>query len=592
MGTAKLRVEARGFASDGSAGRGAGALGAGRREATGERNWGLAMRELDDYLARAGLPEHVARELRSLWQRADAATRESEERMRSIFRAAPTGIGVVIHRVFTEVNDRFCAMVGYAPEELIGQSARMIYPSDEHYAEVGREKYRQIAEHGIGTVETLLLRKDGVTIDVLMSSSPIDPEDLERGVTFTALDITERRRASEDRRRLEALLQRAERLESLGTLAGGIAHDFNNILGALLGYTEIALDELGSAEHLRPHLEQVQAAGFRARDLVQQILTFSREAEQEVRPTSLQPIVAEVVRFLRASVPAMVEIRERVDCEPGTVEADPTQLHQVLMNLGTNACQAIGGAGGVVEIGLEAVTVDEDLATRLGGVGPGPYAVVSVSDTGCGIAPEAMARIFDPFYTTKPRGEGTGLGLATAHGIVRGHGGAISSYSEVGVGTTFRVYLPVSARRPEAEEVAAAGAAPPGRGESLLIVDDEVAVARVTARMLSALGYRVETTSDPVAALAQIQAASPRYDLILADYAMPGMVGTELARQVHESDPGLPVVLISGFSHVFTGHSLEAVGIAGVVAKPFSSHQLAAAVRASLDARPEMGAPR
>lgn len=386
--------------------------------------------------------------------------------------------------------------------------------------------------------------------------------------------------ANAEQRNLELRLQRQQRLESLGVLAGGIAHDFNNILSAVFGYSELAIRSLPPESPEHGYIQQVLKAAQRARDLVRQVLTFSRQAEGERRPVLLAPIVQEAAKFLRSSLPATVEIRELVAPESGYAFADATEIHQVIMNLCTNAHHAMRDSGGVLELTLGPVQLDEHTAKQLGDIGPGRYIRLTVSDTGCGMDSATLERIFEPFFTTRPAGEGSGLGLAIVHGIVRRHRGAITVKSRPGMGTSVRIYLPAAD---------SAGASVPredaevrGAGERILVVDDEPGVAEATAHMLESLGYIPTVSAGPADALAAFTAASDAYDLVLTDQIMPQMTGLRLARAIREVRPDVPTVLITGYSPEVHESSAREAGVDVVLQKPYSRSELAAAVRNAL----------
>ncbi len=385
----------------------------------------------------------------------------SEAPLNSVLRAAPDGMGAGYERILGRVNDRMCEMLGYDAQELTGKSARLLYPTDEDFDYVGREKYIQIREKGTGSVETRWRRKDGTAIDVLLTSTPIDPSDLSRGVTFTALDITESKRAEQERRSLEERLRQAQKMEAIGTLAGGIAHDFNNILAAIIGFAELARMEASGQAELLSSLSGVLKASFRARDLVRQILTFSRQAEAEFIPVQAHLIVKETIKLLRASLPATIHVRQSITSH-ATIMGDPIQIQQVVMNLCTNAYHAMREEGGDLDVGLSEVLVDGCLQPELQDLRPGRHLRLSVRDTGPGIDPGVIQRIFDPYFTTKEKTKGTGLGLAVVHGVVNSHKGAIQVSSRLGAGTTFDVYFPivdeaVERASPEKEAAVAGG---------------------------------------------------------------------------------------------------------------------------------------
>ena len=515
--------------------------------------------------------------------RAEAALKESEASLRSIFRVAPIGIGVVHDRVLTQVNDRVCEMLGYAAEELTGSSARLLYPSDEDFEFVGREKYVQIRAKGTGSVETRWRRKDGSVIDVLLSSTPIDPSDLSRGVTFTALDITERKRAEAERLGLEERLRQAHKREAIGTLAGGIAHDFNNILAAIIGFGELAKIESDGNADAVSHINEILKASFRARDLVRQILTFSRQSEAEFNPIQPHLIVKEAVKLLRASLPSTIQVKQDIASQ-ATILGDPTQIHQVVMNLCTNAYHAMRDKGGSLVVGLSEVSVDEALQTELKDLEPGRYLRLRVQDNGHGIEPGVIHRIFDPYFTTKEKAKGTGLGLAVVHGIVKSHRGAVTVSSVLGEGATFDIFFPVATEsdtktRPEKE------AAPAGGFERILFVDDEPAIQTLGKRLLGDLGYEVVTCSNAGDALGLFRSQPDRFDIVITDMTMPGMTGDQMASEMLQTRPGLPVIVCTGFSELINRERARELGIQAFLMKPFLKSEVAPIIRELLDRR-------
>jgi PAS domain S-box-containing protein len=374
-------------------------------------------------------------------KRGGQALRESRERLHSIFRAAPTGIGLVANRVLVDVNARISEMTGYSPEELLGASSRVLYPSEEEFLFVGREKYRQIAERGTGTVETRWRKKDGAIIDVLLSSTPIDPANLDRGVTFTALDITERKRAAEEKEKLQAQLLQAQKMESVGRLAGGVAHDFNNMLQVILGNPSIALKDIPPDSPLRESIEEIQKSAERSADLTRQLLAFARKQTIQPKVLDLNDTVAGMLKMLRRLIGEDINLAWMPGSDLWAVKMDPSQIDQILANLCVNARDAIAGAGNLT-IETANVRLDDTYAKTHPECVPGDYVMMAVSDTGQGMDLDTRVHLFEPFFTTKEVGKGTGLGLATVFGIVKQNEGLINVYSETGQGTIFKIYLP------------------------------------------------------------------------------------------------------------------------------------------------------
>ncbi len=394
-------------------------------------------------------------------------------------------------------------------------------------------------------------------------------------------DITERRRAEAARQALEAQLREAQKMEAIGTLAGGIAHDFNNILGAVLGHASLAREELPAGHPVLGHLDQIARSGARARSLVRQILSFSRRGSGERRDLPLQPLLDETLAMLRATLPASVQLQARPCGEALHVHADPTQLQQVLMNLCTNAWQALQGRPGRVELGLQPLHVSGDTAAgRPAGLAPGDYAHLWVADTGTGMDAATRARIFEPFFTTKPEGQGTGLSLSMVHGIVAAHSGCVTVDTAPGCGSTFHVYLPLVASGAEAGGGDAAPAAPPppGHGEHVLYVDDDEVMLLLVEQLLGRLGYRVRGFVDAGEALAALRDPALVVDLVVTDYNMPRLSGLDVARGVAEARPGLPVVISSGRVSEELRRAVGVGNVRGVVQKEQTIEQLGGVV--------------
>jgi len=373
----------------------------------------------------------------------------------------------------------------------------------------------------------------------------------------------------------EERVRQSQKLEAIGTLAGGVAHDFNNILGAIFGYTELAMMKTESGSEVGSYVREIMKASERARDLVNQILTFSRKTEVELRPLLPQSILKEALKLLRASVPASISIRSDMESS-AKILAEPTQIHQIVLNLITNAVHAIGENAGTIEVDLKDFMVDEEFTRTHPGVKPGRHIMLRISDSGCGMDPGTLERIFEPFFTTKPKGKGTGLGLSVVHGIVRKLGGIVTVYSEVGRGTTFNVILPVT-------ETDALGPIRNGSSirkgtERIALVDDEAALTTAIQSILANLGYRVRAFTDGTEALRAIRSNPGDFDILLTDYSMPQITGVELVRSLRKSGINIPVILASGYFSQEIEDAARNEGISEIIAKPINSYQLADAI--------------
>jgi PAS domain S-box-containing protein len=396
-----------------------------------------------------------------------------------------------------------------------------------------------------------------------------------------ASNITHRKLAEEQKAELEEKLRQALKMEAIGTLAGGIAHDFNNILSAILGYAELAKESNLSIPEIYANLDKVMQAGHRAKELVKQILAFSRQAVTErivLQPASL---VTEAAKMLRSTLPTTIDIVHRIDPKAGPVFADPTQIHQILMNLGTNAFHAMETTGGRLEIVLEKTAFSGADPVKKHGIEAGKYVRLSICDTGTGIDPEIKDKIFDPYFTTKEAGKGTGMGLAVAHGIIKSYGGAISIDSQPEKGTAVHVFLPII----DADTVLAGNEAEPvpGGRERILFIDDEEMLTSLNKLMLEELGYKVVASNDSREALQIFQNQPDRFDLVITDQTMPGMTGAELAAQLLQIRPDLPIILCTGYSSIISKEEAKSMGIRTYAAKPLGRREMAGLIRETLE---------
>jgi PAS domain S-box-containing protein len=471
----------------------------------------------------------------------------------------------------TDVNAATELATGYSRQELLGTDFSDYFTESEK----ARAGYRRVFDEGLVRDYPLDIRhRDGHITPVIYNASIYrDGMGSVIGAFAAARDIS-------GQRQLEAQLRQAQKMEALGTLSGGIAHDFNNILAAIIGFTDLLAGHAAVGSRDERHLKRVMEASLRGRELVRQMLTFSRKTEQEKKPLLLSGVVNESVRLLRASIPATISIGVETESESGMILGDPTQLQQIVMNLCTNAAYAMREKGGVLDVELSDFSVSPSHPDRHG-VEPGLYMKLVVRDTGTGISPDILDKIFDPFFTTKKLGEGTGLGLSVVHGIVREGNGHITVESTPGEGSTFTIYFPKTAEEPRTE--GSRGDTIPTGSERILFVDDEEALVEMGEDILAELGYDVTSRTSSTEALALLEEDPNGFDLVITDQTIPDMTGMELAREVLLLRPDMPMIMCTGFSHIVDANRAKAAGIRAFAMKPLTKREIARTIRQVLD---------
>jgi PAS domain S-box-containing protein len=499
--------------------------------------------------------------------------RESEARFRLLFEQLfDAQVMFADHGAVEDANRAACRLFGMTREEL--QQTRL----DQLFASAEAQKVQKLLQH-------LPDREIEFLGEIQVKGTAIHPTPVEAG--GVALTIGGRHyglvsfRDITERKQLQTQLQQAQKMEAIGTLAGGIAHDFNNVLAAVLGYNELAMLEMTEDDRAYRSITEAIKACQRGKNLVNQILTFSRQDEQRKKALVLSQAVVETLKMVRALIPVSIDIRTQIKPGVGIVEADPTQIHQVILNLCTNAAHAIGQARGTITVGLDCQALGETAARIHPELRPGTYACLTVADSGEGIPDELLNKIFEPYFTTKDSGQGTGIGLATTHGIVRSHGGVITAASQVGEGSVFKIYLP----RAEGQVACEPGGQveKPTGSERILFVDDEETLQDIGRRMLVHLGYRVEVLGDSLEALELFTQSPQSFDLVITDMTMPNMTGEELAQRLLAIRPDLPIILCTGYSEKITPEKARRMGIRDFLMKPLTIEQLAAKVRGLLD---------
>jgi len=512
---------------------------------------------------------------------------ESEKQYRGIFENAVEGFFQSTPQGrFLSVNPAFAKMLGYdSPQEVVD---KILDIASQYYADPeDRERYQQLLQTS-GRVENFEFRarrKDGSEIWVSSSTrAHFDPEGKILRYEGVVQDISRRKQAAAEKEKLEARLRQAQKMESLGTLAGGIAHDFNNILYPLIGFAEMLQEDLPQDSPEQSSITEVLNAAFRAKDLVKQILAFSRQSDLLSQPVRLQPILAEALNFLKASLPKTIDIQTKINEDCGMVVADATQIHQVIMNLVTNAYHAMQTSGGTLTVILEQILAD---AAHSGPADllAGPYAFLEIRDTGTGIPNGMMDKIFEPYFTTKETGKGSGLGLSVVQGIIESCKGKISVSSEVGKGTQIHVYLPIQENVIAPMDTDAIEPIQVG-SERILLVDDEEAIVKMAKKMLERLGYHVTSRTRSMEALEVFTADPDQFDVIISDMTMPEMTGIQLARKMRAIRPDIPVIICTGFSDQIDKENSRQMGIQGYISKPVVQREFAQMIREVLGQAP------
>jgi len=506
-------------------------------------------------------------------KQAEEELRESESKFRSLFDLSPQPIALTDVKTgrLVDINNKFCELTQHPKEDLIGKT-----PTEAgFYSKEDRSIFLKELQTSdkIDELEMNFKAKDGSILTALMFSNIITIG----GKPFILTvfnDVT-------TQKQLEDQLRQAQKMESIGSLAGGIAHDFNNILTSVIGFTELSLDEVEKGTHLEDNLQEIYTAGKRAKDLVSQILAFARQSEEELKPIQVDTIAAEVLKFIRSSIPATIEIKQNIESD-SLITGNATQVHQILMNLFTNAAHAMEDKGGILEFGLKDVVMNMGANRKKLDLTSGNYIEIKVSDTGVGIAPEIIGSIFDPYFTTKGPGEGTGMGLAMVHGIIESYGGKISVDSKPGQGTLFTIYLPVTRKRQGGHHPYQPETLPAGT-ERILFVDDEASIAKMGGQTLERLGYTVSIRTSSIEALELFRTKPNDFDLVITDMTMPNMTGDRLAIELMKIRPDIPVILCTGYSKRISDETATEMGIKTFIYKPIVKVDLAKTVREVLD---------
>ena len=507
---------------------------------------------------------------------------KSRQYHRMLFEYAP--IGLMLCRMngeLVDVNAAYARIIGRSVEETLQLTNGDITPRD--YGEVEQRQLEMLKKTGRhGPYEKEYIHKDGHRVSVQLSGMLLDKNG-EPHILLSVEDITELVKAKKEQEYFEGQLRQIQKMEAVGTLAGGIAHDFNNILCSMMGYITLVKDQLPEQSQNRKDLALAMQAGEKAESLISQIFTFSRQGEQDLGPLQIGSFVKEALKMLRSALPATIEIRSKISVNNRTILADPTQIHQIIMNLCSNAGDAMEATGGVLEVNLDEVEVNPQFS-NLRDIKQGLYVKMTVKDTGCGIPQDIQDQIFDPFFTTKPVGKGTGLGLSAVHGIVKIHQGAVTVKSQVGAGTTFEVFFPIVDNLEVLREtpIPEISKDPVSERGGILFIDDEKSLVSIGTRVLQKLGYNVQGTASSPEALEIFRSAPHQIDLVFVDETMPVMTGSQLAAKMLLIRPDLPIIIMTGFDIKNVIEKTKTLGIRKYLCKPIKYHELGEIVRQTL----------
>jgi len=507
--------------------------------------------------------------------------RMEEDRERHLAAIEQLSEGVVItdtDGTIEYVNSALEKITGYPRQELIGQNPRIL-KSGEHDDAFYQQMWETITAGNTWNGKLVNKKKGGLLYIEEATISPV------LNISGKIINFVAVKRDITDEIKMEERLAQSQKMESIGTLAGGIAHDFNNILFPVIGHTELLMDDFPDAGSTRESLNAIYSGALRARDLVQQILAFARQEKSELRLMKMQPIIKEAIKLIRSTIPTSISITQNLQPDCGPVTADPTQIHQIVMNLATNAYHAMEESGGELTVSLKEIELGEyDLMSP--DMSPGLYARLTIGDTGVGMNKDVMNRIFDPYFTTKEKGKGTGMGLSVVHGIVKGMKGEIQVYSEPDKGTEFRIYLPIVKSASESQE-SKTDEAVLGGCERILLVDDEQVIITMERLVLERLGYHITSRTSSIEALEAFKADPDKFDLVITDMSMPKMPGDKLAAELIKIRPDIPILICTGFSETLTEERIKSIGIKGLLMKPMTIKDLAPMLRDALDKKDE-----
>ncbi|HPG42010.1 MAG TPA: two-component regulator propeller domain-containing protein [bacterium] len=517
-------------------------------------------------------------------QKAEMELRERKEFLDTILNNIEEGIGIVDPKeniIFC--NNAFARILEVQPDKLVGSNLLEIFPQEEQALILDETQKRKMGEKS--TYQLYYYTPGGEKKYLRVNITPWFNDKKELiGAIGAIMDISNQVKAEENKAMMEAQLRQAQKLETIGTLAGGIAHDFNNILVPIIGYTEMSLELLTDNKQVRANLEKILKSSKRAKELIKQILTFSRQDKVGLEPIEIHPLVKEALKLLRSSLPTTIDIRQHIDENCGTILADPTQIHQVLMNLCTNAYHAMRDSGGVLDVRLGLVAADQELVEKDHYFQLGRnYIMLVIKDTGQGMDKATQERIFEPFFTTKKVGEGTGLGLSAVHGIVISHNGKIYIESQPGKGSAFTIYFP-QANDKKIKEKKGDDPMPKGH-EHILFVDDEKDIVSLYKQILENLGYVVTAKTNSVESLEEFRKNPGIYNLVITDQTMPNLTGADLSKEILRIRPDMPIILCTGYSESITQEKALALGIREFILKPLTMTTIASAIRRSLDSQ-------